>query len=156
MNVDPKSTSVARQNFEDGFDHLLREAWRSYQEYMFASPNDLSAHQLYFLSFLAQRQTCTPSEVAKEFGITLAAVTGFIDRLQKLGLVGRRHSETDRRLVLLYLTPEGEASLQKFARLRREKLVKLRKALGAETVNHLQSELITLIESLSSLSGSNA
>lgn len=155
MDGDAEFTRVPAQDFEEGFDQLLREAWHSYQEYMFSSPTNLSAHQLYFLRFLAQRQSCTPSDVAREFGITLAAVTGFIDRLQKQGLVFRRHSETDRRLVLLYLTKKGEESLQEFALVRREKLAKLRQNLGAETVNYLQAGLKTLIEGLNSVNKAN-
>ena len=68
---------------------------------------DLSMHQMMFFKYLERRVTCTPSDIAQQFGITLGVVTGFVDRLYKLGLITRKRSEEDRRVVIIQLSPRG-------------------------------------------------
>jgi DNA-binding MarR family transcriptional regulator len=52
----------------------------------------------------------TAFELARVTGIDAGAVTRMLDRLEAKGLVERVRSETDRRVVHLRLTPEGEAA----------------------------------------------
>ena len=79
-------------------------------------------HQMMFLKYLERRVTCTPSDIAQQFGITLGAVTGFVDRLHKLGLITRTRSEEDRRVVIIQLTAEGSESLNTFEEQRTNKI----------------------------------
>ena len=51
----------------------------------------------------------TAFELARESGIDAGAMTRMLDRLEAKGLIGRVRSETDRRVVHLRLTAEGEA-----------------------------------------------
>lgn len=132
-------------------DALLQAAWRRYQDYMIPAQNDLSMHQVYFLMFLARQITCTPSDVAQEFGVTLGAVTGFVDRLYKLGLVSRVRSEEDRRLVLIQLTDKGIGKLKEFEKARTEKLVGLQETLGEAGIQRLNLALRQLVGGLASL-----
>jgi len=53
----------------------------------------------------------TISDLAAVLGVSLSAVTSLVDRLVNDELVERRHSEEDRRLVLVRLTPRGEQVL---------------------------------------------
>jgi DNA-binding MarR family transcriptional regulator len=43
--------------------------------------------------------------------LTPAAATGIVDRLIHLGLVERKFDESDRRVILLALTPQGETTM---------------------------------------------
>ena len=52
----------------------------------------------------------TAFELAREMGIDAGAMTRMLDRLEAKGLVERVRSETDRRVVHLGLTREGEAA----------------------------------------------
>jgi len=52
----------------------------------------------------------TAFELAKEMTIDAGAMTRMLDRLAAKGLIERVRSETDRRVVHLKLTPEGEAA----------------------------------------------
>jgi DNA-binding MarR family transcriptional regulator len=47
------------------------------------------------------------SEVARYLGVTPAAMTKNVDKLERLGLVSRSMSEMDRRSILLNATPAG-------------------------------------------------
>lgn len=122
-------------------DSLIRQVWQKYQEYLLPEESELSPHQVYFINFLQQRQSCTPSQIAQQFGITLGAVTGFVDRLEKLGLISRTRSVDDRRLVLIKLTDEGQQRLHGFARLRAERFDKLSEKLGIDTIKQLNHNL---------------
>ena len=52
-------------------------------------------------------------ELADEEGISAPALSGHVDRLEKLGLLGRARDESDRRRVGLTLTEDGERLLKR-------------------------------------------
>ena len=54
----------------------------------------------------------SPQELARELDIDGGAVTRMLDRLESKGLMERVRSQTDRRMVMLQLTPGGEAAVQ--------------------------------------------
>ena len=54
----------------------------------------------------------TAFELAREMSIDAGAMTRMLDRLAAKGLIERLRSETDRRVVHLKLTPEGEAAAE--------------------------------------------
>lgn len=55
--------------------------------------------------------TSTPSELAEKAGVTKAAMTGFINGLEREGLVLRLADKIDRRKLLIKLTPAGQQKL---------------------------------------------
>jgi DNA-binding MarR family transcriptional regulator len=121
--------------------NLFRKIWHEYQDYMMEDSSQISPHQMYFLNFLERKKTLTPSEIAEQHGITLGAVTGFVDRLYKLGLITRTRSEEDRRLVLIELTPEGEKRLRAFDTTRQYKHAKILSRIGADEIEQLNQSL---------------
>lgn len=58
-----------------------------------------------------QDRLCRMSDLAAVRFLTPAAVTGIVDRLIHLDLVERRFDENDRRVILLALTPRGNATV---------------------------------------------
>ena len=58
-----------------------------------------------------QDQMCKMSDLAAVRFLTPAAATGIVDRLIHLGLVERKFDESDRRVILLALTPQGETAM---------------------------------------------
>jgi DNA-binding MarR family transcriptional regulator len=55
--------------------------------------------------------TCTPSELAEKTGVTKATMTGFLDGLEREGLVERISDKVDRRKMLITLTSAGQKRL---------------------------------------------
>jgi len=53
-----------------------------------------------------------PSKLARRLGVTPAACTASVDQLVELGYVVRRTSESDRRQVVLAVTPKGHRALE--------------------------------------------
>ena len=49
----------------------------------------------------------TPTEITKSLDISGAAVTLLVDKLEKLGYVERSHTRSDRRKILINITPTG-------------------------------------------------
>lgn len=54
------------------------------------------------------------SALADDLGVSLPTATGLVDRLVRDGLVARTPSDTDRRVVLVGLTPAGAGTIGKF------------------------------------------
>lgn len=130
---------------------LFRKIWQQYQVYLMPEGSQASPHQMYFLKLLEREKTLTPSEIAQQFGITLGAVTGFVDRLHKLGLITRTRSEADRRLVLIQLTPEGVSQLQAFEQQREQKHKDILKGIGLPEIMAMNQSLERFLKVLEDL-----
>lgn len=93
----------------------------------------------------------TISGLAEREGIAQPTLTRMVERLETEGLVRRRRSEQDGRVVLVDLTPEGTAEL---AALRARYLVALQERLAGLSDAQLQDlraasdALLVLIEAL--------
>ncbi|MFA6079908.1 MAG: MarR family transcriptional regulator [Candidatus Gracilibacteria bacterium] len=68
---------------------------------------NVSFPQFFFLAYLASVDYQTPTDIAKKMNFSSAAATGFIDRMEKLGLVERTHSHEDRRNIMVRITGKG-------------------------------------------------
>ncbi|HBW38876.1 MarR family winged helix-turn-helix transcriptional regulator [Desulfosporosinus sp. BICA1-9] len=136
-------------------DQLFRAVWKKYQYYLMPETSDLSMHQMMFLKYLERCVTCTPSDIAQQFGITLGAVTGFVDRLYKLGLITRTRSEEDRRVVIIQLSPQGIEPLKAFEEERKTKLARIFKKLEIPQVAELNKVLEQLNLVLDDLASSD-
>lgn len=119
----------------------LRDVWLNYHHIIIPADSDLSGLQLFLLKFIQKRRTCTPSEIARHFCITLGAVTGLVDRLYKLGLVYRARCEEDRRVVLIRLTPKSTEILRKFDLYRKDKFLLMLENLKDTDIRDLTSLL---------------
>jgi DNA-binding MarR family transcriptional regulator len=72
---------------------------------------------LVLLSSLGQQ---TVGELAMELGVNSSNATRVCDRLEQLGLVRRRRSSADRRIVRVALTAEGTRVVEAVVSSRRE------------------------------------
>jgi DNA-binding MarR family transcriptional regulator len=72
---------------------------------------ELERHEFDTLHKLAGRGgTAAPSDLAADLDLAPASVTGRLDALERRGFVRRTPSTTDRRRVVVELTPEGRAT----------------------------------------------
>jgi DNA-binding MarR family transcriptional regulator len=79
-----------------------RERLRMARETFGVGVNELQAWAV-----IAANGPRTPSELADRLQITTASVTELVDRLQRDALVSRLPHPTDRRKLLITLTPDG-------------------------------------------------
>jgi DNA-binding MarR family transcriptional regulator len=67
----------------------------------------INSSDLECLDLILMGGPATAGEIGRRTGLTSGAVTGLIDRLQRLGLVRRAADPADRRKVLVEAVPEG-------------------------------------------------
>jgi DNA-binding MarR family transcriptional regulator len=75
-------------------------------------PLGVSAAGGLVLGILRDHGTMSPSELGERLIVTRATVTGLLDSLERRGFVSRSANPTDRRGLLVELTPAGLAVVQ--------------------------------------------
>ncbi|WP_328457897.1 MarR family winged helix-turn-helix transcriptional regulator [Amycolatopsis sp. NBC_00438] len=76
-----------------------------------ASALGVGVHEAAALGELLHQGPLPPSALVKRLGIASASVTALLDRLELAGLARRERHPTDRRSVLVTLTPAGHAAI---------------------------------------------
>lgn len=97
----------------------------------------ITGSQLFVLKTIYESKQMTVSAVAEEIGVSLSAITVFINKLAKAGFVRRLRDEGDRRLVWLNVTPKGEEILKVCLAGREQILMKYLGQLPEEDLEHL-------------------
>lgn len=103
----PASTQVPAEEVEvflAALDEFARAVRRARGRAMHRS---LTVSQYGLLEPLAAHGAAAVGQLAEAAGITAATATRILDTLERRGLVRRTPSQTDRRGVLVTLTPEG-------------------------------------------------
>lgn len=92
---------------------LMHVSWLGQKQFArCVADHDLTLPQFFALGFLSKmEQRCSMNQLAEATHQDAATMTGIVDRLERLGLVERRRSARDRRVVLVHPTPEGVALL---------------------------------------------
>lgn len=103
-----RADAVARLREE--FSHLLGAERRLRGRDQQRAAGELSFAHVRAL-FALGHEEATAGEIAKAAQLSPATVTGMLDELEEAGIVTRRRSATDRRVVLVSLTEEGRALL---------------------------------------------
>ncbi|GAB7534421.1 MarR family winged helix-turn-helix transcriptional regulator [Burkholderia sp. 3C] len=89
----------ARQAFVERMDHAL-------------APLGLTAQQIGVMLMLARGEAGTPLELSRRLCYDSGSMTRMLDRLEKKGLLERRRSAADRRVIELALTERGAQAAQ--------------------------------------------
>ena len=76
-------------------------------------PGELSLPQYQVLEALRYTDELSVGELAEAAGVAAPTATRMLDCLARNGLISRRHSEVDRRSVLVSLTPDGIETVEK-------------------------------------------
>ncbi len=92
----------------------------------------LSLVHLNVLTALAAEGPLSMRRLAETMDVSDASATGIIDRLEKRGLVERRHGTEDRRTVLVYPTSASDQVLRDMAAHRRGVLTRVLAELSEE------------------------
>jgi DNA-binding MarR family transcriptional regulator len=85
----------------------------------------LSMVHLNVVMLLKSNGPLSMSRLADLLDVSVASSTGIVDRMEKRGMVERRHSETDRRIVEVHLTQAGSGVFSIIDAERRGRLERL-------------------------------
>lgn len=112
------------------FPQLVRGMTRHENNYL--TKGVITLPQVWVLRYLSRQRECPMRELAGFMKMGLSSVTGMVDRLVKQGLVNRRRTEKDRRLVFVDITAKGRKVLKEILGQRRETTLALFETLTAE------------------------
>ena len=79
--------------------------------------------------------------LAKETGLSSGAMTNRIDKLEERGLVSRNPDESDRRAVIVALTPDGKRAIDEAIQLRLDAADESLQGLSSKEIGNLASLL---------------
>jgi len=127
LNVRARSRRNARTTRRDTLKSLLdeltswgpRERAGAFKHWLRGS---LSLVHLHVLTVLQVRGPLSMSKLADELDVSVASLTGIIDRMEARGLVERRREPDDRRVILVHRTDAGDAVFDEMAAERRKHL----------------------------------
>jgi DNA-binding MarR family transcriptional regulator len=120
--------------------HVLRSLLREFLEEGFLNRvcrHRLTRPQFCFLKLITANSDLQVGELARCLGVSPAASSKNLDRLERLGLVYREASDQDRRAILLKATVEGEELVRDYERLKAAQLAPVIDSLGREKTEQL-------------------
>ena len=103
-----------QQRFSDAWESLFRTT-RRLRARANRIPGDsgLTLSQYHLLEALREADELPVGELADRAGVAPPTATRMLDCLARDGFVERRHSQIDRRSVLVSLTPDGKAAVER-------------------------------------------
>lgn len=126
---DPLLTSVAVA-FHAAFSGMARQIPRS-------PARDLTIGQVRLLFLLRHDGPQPMGRIAEVFDLSSTASTGFVERVERHGLVVRRHRSDDRRVVECALTETGRQFLDELSGIRLDVTRQALSALGPDDLAEL-------------------
>jgi DNA-binding MarR family transcriptional regulator len=127
------------------YGHILSSLLREFLESTFLdrlNPHGLTRSQFCFLKLIAGNSELQVGELARYLGVSPAASSKNLDRLEELGLVVRETSPTDRRATLISASSSGREMVESFERLKASRLAPALDELGEQRA----AELCDLLE----------
>ena len=105
------------------------------------TPLDITYEQFVVLTRLWHKSDLSQTELADEIFVDKSSLARMLRRMEDAGLIRRDVDETDYRVNLVNLTPEGRALEDVVAPLREKGLTQAIQGLSAEEVSELQRML---------------
>ncbi|MGD8441273.1 MAG: MarR family transcriptional regulator [Holophagae bacterium] len=122
------------------YGHILSSLLREFLEASFLdelAPHRLTRPQFCFLKLIAANSELQVGELARCLGVSPAASSKNLDRLEELGLVVRETSPEDRRATLLSASRAGTRLVEEYERLKAARLAPAIDDLGPERTDQL-------------------
>ncbi|PTQ57050.1 MAG: Transcriptional regulator, MarR family [Candidatus Carbobacillus altaicus] len=102
-----------------------------------------------FLKHLEGEGGVPVTDLARHFGVSASYITNWADRLEKKGLIRRERQPSDRRVVLLMMTEEGEAVRKSVEEKRMSHVLELLAEIEDEelvTLNRILRKILNQLE----------
>lgn len=122
------------------YSHIFSAAVREILERRFldeASERTVTLPQFHLLKLIGLNGRQQVGEVAELLGVSAAAASKTIDRLESLGLVARGPCEADRRATLLAPSPEGRDLIRRYENLKESRLAPVLARFESDEVDRL-------------------
>ena len=107
---------------------------------------ELTSGQLRLLFKLSRQGPTSMSGIGEWLGTSLSSVTGTVERLERHGLVERRHGADDRRIVEVHLSDPGRELVADILGIRLESIRRFLGVLDPDELGDLDRLLRLIIE----------
>ena len=107
---------------------------------------ELTSGQLRLLFKLSRQGPTSMSGIGEWLGTSLSSVTGTVERLERHGLVERRHGADDRRIVEVHLSDRGRELVADILGIRLESIRRLLGVLDPDELRDLDRLLRLITE----------
>jgi DNA-binding MarR family transcriptional regulator len=150
------ATPLALDKFAERLTHVLPLLGREVARYDrdLLPQGEVTLPQLWALEHLRDHAACTMCELAKRLHLQGSSTTGLVDRLARYGLVQRRRSQADRRVVHVGLTPKGRRCMETLRRRKQTTLINWFGRLTQSERMHFLATVEKLVAGLASASAS--
>lgn len=105
---------------------------------------DITGPQGMLMGILVYYGEMKVSDLSQKLGLSNSTVSGIIDRLEKQGLVERKRSTDDRRVVYVSVTPKFKDTLQRHFKYAEKQFEELISKASAEELDKIIEGLETL------------
>lgn len=116
--------------------------------FQFNQAKGYSSSQICALFFLNDQSQATINDLAKQLGVTKAAVSQMVDRMVEQGLVDRQKNPRDRRCRVLTLTDLGKCQVEEARQVRLAWLDDLQKGFTPSQQSTLEQDLNVLVNEI--------
>jgi DNA-binding MarR family transcriptional regulator len=111
---------VSEERLTEAAGDLLRVFHGAYRKEPPSPARDLTLGQIRLLFLLGREGRQPMGRIADVFALSSAAASGFVERIERHGLVERQHRSDDRRVVDCTLTEAGAGFLEELSGVRLE------------------------------------
>ena len=111
--------------------------------------DDVSITEMHIMEKIGEAGSSRMTDIARALDVTLATLTVACDRMQKKDLIERTRAEKDRRVVMVSLTPKGQAAWQDHEKFHHDLIDAALTDMSEEEQNALSRALEKLGEFLS-------
>ncbi|QQK74435.1 MarR family transcriptional regulator [Salicibibacter cibarius] len=139
---------VSIRRMLDSFREISQRLYQIMKEE--ADKLDITIMQTLVLAGLSRNPNSTLGDIAEEMHSSNSTMSGIVDRLVKANYVIREHAQSDRRLLTLRLTEEGERKQKEAYRQIMHRLSTQLNDYTSEDLNHLISAHDHLLKQLQS------
>jgi len=142
-------TRGARMDRTDQSLIALRRILRATEIYgrKLATAAGLTAVQFRVLQIVADRTSCTATQIAQQMRVSQATITALVDKLVKHGVVTREKSQTDRRQTNIVITEAGRDTIRRAPDALQQRYVRKFEALE----DWEQAQLVASLERVATL-----
>lgn len=136
---------------EDDLGFLLARTHRAMRRWLMSqlAPLDITYEQFVVLTRLWHKSDLSQTELADEIFVDKSSLARMLHRMEEAGLIRRDIDETDSRVHLVNLTPEGRALEDEVSPLRAKGLSQAARGLSEEEVSELKRMLNQIFHHIS-------
>ncbi len=110
-----------------------------------AAPYDLTPLDVYLLMICLETGECTATQLAQMLPVDASRISRLVTGLADRGLLRRRRLRNDRRIVMLRLSPNGEALTSEVTGHMQEYYAKLTEGLSEQEMNAFSAAALRIV-----------